>query len=271
MMEERLADGEGTVLAGTSGRGAAGVSGHRERRQKRKYHKVAGKFAFGFRLAFLCGRTGIWITAARTALPQNLNVCMSISRLFPVLLLLMFAQLLGAQTGNPARADTASLRIQFDQMLDASNRFQTFKVIRQDFLGAFITNVTDSLRTYNEEIGTLKSTISDQEAMIEAQTATIGERDTKIKELTEEKDGISLLGLPLSKITYNIIMWSAIILLLAALLFAIARMRFAISSSREARSMNEKTAEELEKSRKNRLEVEQKLRRQLQDERNKQG
>jgi len=107
--------------------------------------------------------------------------------------------------------------------------------------------------------------------MIEAQTATIGERDTKIKELTEEKDGISLLGLPLSKITYNIIMWSAIILLLAALLFAIARMRFAISSSREARSMNEKTAEELEKSRKNRLEVEQKLRRQLQDERNKQG
>lgn len=196
---------------------------------------------------------------------------MTTSRLLPILLILFFTQLLSAQTGNPAQPDTASLRVQFDQMLDASNRFQRFKVIRQDFLAAFIANVSDSLSGYTEEIGTLKSRISDQETKIEGQAATIGERDAKITELTDEKDGISLLGLPLSKVTYNIIMWSAIILLLAALLFAIARMRFAVSTSREARLANEQTTGELEKSRKNRLEVEQKLRRQLQDERNKRG
>lgn len=194
---------------------------------------------------------------------------MTISRLFPVVLLLFFTQLLGAQPGNPAQADTASLRVQYDNMLDASNRFQRFKVVRQDFLGSFIANVSDSLRGYTEEIGSLKATISNQKTKIDEQATTIGERDAKITELSDEKDSISLLGLPLSKTMYNVVMWSAIIGLLAALLFTIARMRFAVSTSREARLANEKTTAELEKSRKNRLEVEQKLRRQLQDERNK--
>lgn len=202
-------------------------------------------------------------------LPQNLNGYMTTSRLFPIVLLLFLTQLLSAQPGNPAQADTASLRVQYDQMLDASNRFQRFKVVRQDFLGAFIANVSDSLLGYTEEIGSLKATISDQKAKIDEQVTTIGERDANITELSEEKDSISLLGLSLSKAMYNIIMWSAIIGLLAALLFTIARMRFAVSTSREARLANEKTTAELEKSRKNRLEVEQKLRRQLQDERNK--
>ncbi len=191
------------------------------------------------------------------------------SRLSLIVFLLFVSQMLGAQPGNPAQADTASLRVQYDQMLEASNRYQRFKVVRQDFLGSFIANVSDSLRGYTEEIGSLKTTISDQKSKIDEQATTIGERDVKISELTEEKDSVTLLGLPLSKVTYNIIMWSAIIGLLAALLFAIARMRFAVSTSREARLANEKTTAELEKSRKNRLEVEQKLRRQLQDERNK--
>ena len=93
----------------------------------------------------------------------------------------------------------------------------------------------------------------------------------EIGSLNGEKDSISLLGMQLSKTTYNIILWSAIGILLALLLFSIARMQVAVTSNRDARIAREKTAEELEKSRKNRLEVEQKLRRQLQDERNKRG
>lgn len=194
---------------------------------------------------------------------------MNTYRLFTIASLLFFAQFLSAQPGNPAQADTVSLRTQYDQMLDASNRFQRFKVIRQDFLASFIANVSDSLSGYSEEIGSLKATIGDQKTKIDEQAITIGERDAKITALSEEKDSISFLGLPLSKTMYNVAMWATIIGLLAALLFAIARMRFAVSTSREARMANEKTTAELEKSRKNRLEVEQKLRRQLQDERNK--
>jgi chromosome segregation ATPase len=196
---------------------------------------------------------------------------MNILRFLPLILLLLSVQLLKAQPGNPAQADTSSLQVQYDAMIDASNRFQRFRVVRQDFLNAFIANVSDSISGYTSEIGALKATITEQKTKITTQETEISNRDTEIGSLNGEKDSISLLGMQLSKTTYNVVLWSIIGILLAALLFAIARMQVALSGSRDARVAREKTAEELEKSRKKRLEVEQKLRRQLQDERNKRG
>ncbi len=187
------------------------------------------------------------------------------------MLLFLSVQVLKAQPGNPAQADTASLQVQFDAMIDASNRFQKFRVVRQDFLNAYKANVRDTIEVYTSEIEELKTTVAEQKTRITDQETEISGRDTEIGNLKGQRDSISFLGVQLSKATYNIILWSIIGILLAGLLFAIARMRVAVSGSRDARIAREKTAEELEKSRKNRLEVEQKLRRQLQDERNKKG
>jgi len=176
-----------------------------------------------------------------------------------------------AQAGNPAKADSSSLQQQFDEMLRVSNRFQAFKVVRQNFLQAFMVNVADSISNYTTEIGTLNSTIANQATRLEEQEATIEEKDLEISQLNDEKDGVSLLGIQLSKTTYNLIMWSAIIGLLALLLLALGRMRLAVSSANESGGHNAKLTEELEKARKRRLEVEQNLRRQLQDEINKRG
>lgn len=196
---------------------------------------------------------------------------MNIFRFLPLVLLFLSVQSLKAQSGNPAQADTASLQVQFDAMLKSSNRYQKFRVVQQDFLDAFMSNVSDSIGVYTSEIGSLNTTIGEQKERITAQEAEISSRDTEISNLKGQTDSINVLGMELSKVTYNITLWSIIGGLLAALLFSIARMRVAVSSSRDANAAREKTAEELEKSRKNRLEVEQKLRRQLQDERNKRG
>jgi len=57
-----------------------------------------------------------------------------------LLTLLVFSvSALNAQAGNPAGAsDTTTLRQQYDDMLRVSNRYQQFRVVRQDFLNAFI-------------------------------------------------------------------------------------------------------------------------------------
>ncbi len=192
---------------------------------------------------------------------------MKIFRVIPLLFLFSFS--LSAQPGNPAQADSLSLQQQFDEMVRVSNKFQTFRVVRQNFLNAFIGNVQDSIRRYTAEIESLTATLAEQKGALDGQAAEITERDRLVADLTEEKDSISVLGMSLTKSTYNLILWSLIGLLLALLLFALARMRVAVASSKEARLAREKTAAELEKSRKSRLEVEQSLRRQLQDERNK--
>ncbi len=187
----------------------------------------------------------------------------------PLLLLFFFSTFLLAQPGNPAQADTLGLQQQFDEMVRVSNRYQTFRVVRQGFLDAFMANVSDSISGYTTEIEALTATIGEQKATIDNQAKEIADRDGRITSLTEEKDSISLLGISLTKITYNVLLCSIIGLLLALLFFALARMQVAVTSGKEARLAREKTAEELERSRKSRLEVEQTLRRQLQDERNK--
>lgn len=194
---------------------------------------------------------------------------MNISRCLLILSLLFVVHTATAQRGNPATADTLSLQAQFDEMLRVSSRYQVYKTVRRTFLDAFMVNVRDSISVYTDEISQLKGRISEQEAKIAEQTAAVDDRQGQIASLTDEKDSINLLGMPLSKTTYSLILWSAIIGLLAMLLFAIARMRLSVGSAREARQDFQQVNEDLEKSRKNRLEVEQKLRRQLQDEINK--
>ena len=175
-----------------------------------------------------------------------------------------------AQRGNPAQAsDSTSLQEQFELMLKVSYRYKQSKTVNEGFLNAFMANVGDSINIYTKEIGSLNSTITSQSDKIDQLTEEVKVRDGNILGLTHEKDNISLLGIPLSKATYATIMWSAIFGLLALLIFALLRMRLAISGSNEARDTSVQLSEDLDKAKKRRLEIEQNLRRELRDERNK--
>lgn len=193
---------------------------------------------------------------------------------FPRILLLLFCVTLSwlahAQAGNPANAsDSTSLRTQYDDMLRVSNRFQRFKVVPEEFLQAFIANVGDSITVYTEEINTLQGTITSQATRIEQLSKEVGARDTRITALEAEKENMSLLGMPLGKSSYALVMWTLVFGLLALAVFAFLRTRLALAATNEARAASEKLAVDLDKSKKRRLEVEQSLRRQLQDEINK--
>lgn len=176
---------------------------------------------------------------------------------------------LGAQPGNPARADTMSLRGQFDEMVRVSNRYQQFKVVRQDFLNAFMANVADTLQSMNGALDQRSAKIEEQAATIASQETSLEERDATIARLNDEKDGISVFGLLLAKGTYNLIMWALVLGLLAALVFALGRTRLAVAMGKERKGQIDKLTAELDTSRKQRLKIEQDLRRQLQDEINK--
>ena len=188
-------------------------------------------------------------------------------RLFLYLFFLFICVNLTAQRrGNPAGAVEAPLQQQFDEMLDASNRYQDFKVVRREFLDAFMSNVSDSISGYTERISQLESDVAGLENQIEKRSTEVSDRDETIANLNNERDSVSLLGMQLSKGTYSLIMWSLVIGLLIALLVALGSTRIAAANNTELKRERDKLAGELEQSRKSRLTVEQELRRQLQDE-----
>ena len=81
---------------------------------------------------------------------------------------------------------------------------------------------------------------------------------------------MALFGLQMSKTNYNVLLWSIIGILLVLLVFFIYKFKNSNSVTREAKKSLVETEEEFEDHRRVALEREQKVRRQLQDEINKQ-
>ncbi|CAH1000581.1 hypothetical protein LEM8419_01715 [Neolewinella maritima] len=197
-------------------------------------------------------------------------------RLFFFLLLLCLCASLPAQKrGNPALAQDVPLQLQFDTVIQVSNRYREgnseFRVVRRAYLDAFMANVSDSLSQYPLEIGRLQEEKAALQEQIDATSSEVSERDATIAELNAERDSVNLLGMQLNKGTYSLIMWALVIGLLIALLVALASTRIAAANNTELKRERDKLAGELETSRKSRLTVEQDLRRQLQDEINRRG
>ncbi|GAB3660646.1 hypothetical protein GCM10028791_34730 [Echinicola sediminis] len=162
-----------------------------------------------------------------------------------------------------------TIESQFDYLNSVSNNYQEYKVVKKTNLDKIKSNILDSLSLFKDQI-------IEKNGKIKAQNAEIGELNTgiqnaenELKEALEAKDSFSILGLQVYKTTYSTIMWSVIIGLGLALAFFIFRYSKSHKVISETRKDLLETKEEFENHRKNTLERERKLKRQLVDEMNK--
>lgn len=189
---------------------------------------------------------------------------------FLLFTLFVCTNLTAQRYGNPALSEGTELKNQYDTIIDLSNRYREgqteFKVVRREYLDAFMENVSDSIATYTERIDVLEGEKKELQDNIDGHANEVGDRDKTIADLNSERDSVNLFGLQIDKSTYHIIMWSLVIGLLAAMLIALASTRVAAANNTELKRERDKMSEELEQSRRSRLTVEQELRRQLQNE-----
>jgi uncharacterized protein HemX len=163
-----------------------------------------------------------------------------------------------------------TLENQFDKIYRVSTSYQTYKVINKLEYQKLKNNVIDS-------INNIKELLSEKESLLKSKDENIKRLNTKIKKtqlnldasITKE-NSILLFGLELKKTTYNIILWT----LITALITGVGFLAYKFSNSniltKEAENNLADIEEELKHFKKKSTEKEQKLRRQLQDEINKQ-
>ena len=131
------------------------------------------------------------------------------------------------------------------------------------------TNILDSVARLEREISTQDSEIGLQKTVIDSLKQNLSKTQEDLKNSIENEDGIKVLGILTSKSAYNSVMWSIILFLLVAAGFLFYRF---LNSAKITNAAQLKMAEmeiEIEDYRRNSLEREQKLRRKLQDEINK--
>lgn len=184
-------------------------------------------------------------------------------------LLFAFISFSGIAQEEIEQEDTRSLQGQMNQIFEKSNSYQNYKVIEKAKLNSLRQNVLDT-------ISGLQSTIVNQQQDISARRKSIDSLNTELTLVSENlaqsqerENGIQVLGMLTSKSTYNTIVWSIILIL--SLVSAFFFYRYSISHGiiREANQKVEELESENENLRRTHLEREQKLRRELQDEINK--
>lgn len=168
------------------------------------------------------------------------------------------------------KKDTLTLTQQFDKIYRTSTSYQEYKVISKARFQNLKGNVQDSINILQKDIQEKSSIISSQKDSISESKKVIATLSGDLNQTIAEKNSMSLLGILMSKSAYNILVWSIIIGLLAALLFFIYKFKSSNIYTVEAKSNLQEIEEEFATHKKKSLEKEQKLRRQLQDEINKQ-
>ena len=180
-----------------------------------------------------------------------------------------------AQDNETQSINEGSINDQFEYILRKSGNFkgtngQQYEAVSRNLLLALQSHANDSLKTIREDLNKTLTTIETQQKEINDLKSQLSNTQSTLDATNQEKNNMSLLGLQMSKTSYNILMWTIIGGLLTLLLIFIFKFKNSNSVTKAAKKALAETEEEFEEHRRSALEREQKVRRQLQDELNKQ-
>lgn len=187
------------------------------------------------------------------------------------LVLFLFVFKVNAQTEQPEPSLTDSnLEGQFEFIYDKSSNYQEYKVVKRVWLDQLRNNILDSVASVEEKLAASQKLTEAQSNEINSLKSSLEEVNNNLTNVSAEKDSITFLGAQIEKSAYKTIMWSMVLLLVLIILFLTYKFKNANTITREAKKTLIEVEEEYEDYRRKALEREQKVRRQLQDEINKQ-
>jgi hypothetical protein len=187
------------------------------------------------------------------------------------LYLFIFCLLMSIDTfSQKTTNDTLSLSKQFEQAYRRSSSYKDFKVIRKSTFQNLKKNTLDSIKIIDEKlkIESQKNTRLEQEINSVAKIRL--EQDLELSEAILEKNTISFVGLKLKKNTFKIIIWSIFLTLIILICYFAYKLKDGIKITSQAKKELTSVEEEFNSYKKKSLVRDQKMRRQLQDEINKQ-
>lgn len=185
-----------------------------------------------------------------------------------ILLPLVLAISFTIQAQDSDQTET-SIDVQFEQLLEESNNFKEYKVIKKTEINKLRKNSNESFKKLNEKISSLEKSIITKDSRIASLENELDGINTELNNVNAEKDSMNFLGIETNKGFYNTVVWSIVGLLAFLFIFMTLRFKNSNTTTKAANKQLATTEEELEDLRRKSIEKEQKLGRQLQDERNK--
>lgn len=164
---------------------------------------------------------------------------------------------------------------QFEYVLRKSGNFkgtngQAYEAVKRSMFFTLRAHTIDSLNTLKSKLENSKNTTETQQKEINALKTKLNSTQSTLEATNSEKNSMSLLGMQMSKTNYNVLMWTIIAALLALFILFVYKFKSSNAVTRDAKKALQEIEDEFDEHRRIALEREQKVRRQLQDEINKQ-
>ena len=182
--------------------------------------------------------------------------------------LLLFTTNIFSQTPNEI-VNLNTVEGQFQNLIDKSNSFQDYKVVKKTSLLKLQSNILDSIKVSKNKVLANANFLNSQKRAITALEAKSAKSETILANLRSEKDSISLFGIQLEKTFFKSLFFFIVIGLIAILAFFIFRFKQSNLITKASKLALEQSEKEFEIYKEKALEREQKAMRMLQDELNK--
>ncbi|MBT8264207.1 MAG: tRNA (guanine-N1)-methyltransferase [Muriicola sp.] len=159
--------------------------------------------------------------------------------------------------------DNGTIESQFDYLYLKSGNYRAdgkrYEVVRTINLDKLRKNVADTITAANKKANELQGIIATHETTIAGLNKKLDETSNSLRTVTEEKDSMSVVGMQVSKGTYNFTLWTVILGLFLLLLLFIFKFRQSNVLTQEAKTNLSELEEEYENHRRRALEREQRI------------
>lgn len=164
-------------------------------------------------------------------------------------------------TQNSLRSGT--ITSQFDYIYRVSNGFQEYEVVKKSNLEQLKANVLDSIRTRNKEVADLKTQLGSLDDSVVIVKELLAAEVAQKNEAIADRDNFNFLGMGIQKTVYSSLMWILVVVLSCALGFFAMQYFRSFGRIKKAEKDFLEVQEEFEQHRKNTLDRERKLKREL--------
>lgn len=183
-----------------------------------------------------------------------------------VFLLISFFPLAAQDTQtNSGSLTEGSIESQFEYIYNSSNNFQEYKVVKRSSLDQLKSNVLDSLGANGGIVGGLNTRIQTQKDSIASLNSTLESTLEEKQIAIDAKDNFTFLGIGIHKGLYSSLMWLLVAVLAVALGFFSFQYSRSFKKIKKAERDLLEVQNEFDQHRKNTLDRERKMKRELID------
>ncbi len=183
--------------------------------------------------------------------------------IFSLIIFLFSAE--GAFAQNTPEA--ASIDDQFEEMMNTSNNYQDYKVVKRFKISNLRSATLKEINQLSKQIDELKEENEKHTQEINQLEKQLRKTDENLEKAEKSKDEFSWLGMQVQKATYQNVVYGIVVFLVLILVILFFTYQKNKNETAQAKKDLEQNQLEFDEYRKKSLETQQKLGRQLQDER----